>query len=138
DYVMILNEMVHDARIVPIVSDHSAPDDLKFWLGDSVGRWGGDTLVVETKSFKGYSGFSSTSPTRRVVERFTRVDSDTLRYEFTVEDPSIWTASWSGDFVWPATKTPEERVYEYACHEGNYALGNILRGARLLESEARD
>ncbi|MEM1246090.1 MAG: hypothetical protein AAGK22_06935, partial [Acidobacteriota bacterium] len=74
DYVMILNEMVHDARIVPIVSDHSAPDDLKFWLGDSVGRWEGDTLVVETKSFKGYSGFSSTSPTRRVVERFTRVD----------------------------------------------------------------
>ena len=134
DYVMILNEMVHDARIVRLSSKH-APPELKFWLGDSIGWWEGDTLVVDTTNFKGYDGFASTTETLHVVERFTRKDADTLLYEFKVEDPSTWTAPWSGDFLWPATKSMEERVYEYACHEGNYAMGNILRGARLLESE---
>ena len=139
DYVMILNEMVHDARVVRLAADNSRPAhlpaEIKSWLGDSVGWWEGDTLVVETKNFKGYTGFSSTTPTRHVVERFTRVDADTLHYEFTVDDPSHWEGTWSGDFLWPATTDPEERVYEYACHEGNYAIGNMLRGARLLEAE---
>jgi hypothetical protein len=135
DRVMILNEMVHDARIVRLNSQH-VPPEAKFWLGDSIGWWEGDTLVVDTTNFKGYSGFAGTTETLHVVERFTRKDADTLLYEFKVEDPAVWTASWSGDQLWPATETPAERVYEYACHEGNYAMGNILRGARLLEKEA--
>jgi hypothetical protein len=134
-YVMILNEMVHDARIVRIDSEHR-PEEQKFWLGDSIGWWEGDTLVVDTTNFKGYSGFSSTTPSLHVIERFTRIDGKNLRYEFTVNDPTTWTDSWSGDLVWPATSSPEEKVYEYACHEGNYAVGNMLRGARLLEREA--
>jgi hypothetical protein len=137
DHVMILNEMVHDARIVRLSSEH-APPEVKFWLGDSIGWWEGDTLVVDTTNFKAYSGFAGTTETLHVVERFTRKDADTLLYEFKVEDPSTWTASWSGDMLWPATQMPEERVYEYACHEGNYAMGNILRGARLLEADARE
>ena len=134
DQVMILNEMVHDARVVRMNSEH-LPEHMRFWLGDSIGWWEGDTLVVDTTNFKGYWGFVSTTPTLHVVERFTRIDADSLRYEFTVNDPGMWTEQWKGDFVWPATKRPEERVYEYACHEGNYAVGNILRGARLIEAE---
>ena len=134
-YVMILNEMVHDTRIVRLNSEHASPE-ITSWFGDSIGWWEGDTLVVDTTNFKGYQGFSSTSKALHVVERFTRTSADALRYEFTVNDPTIYTGSWSGDFVWPATQSPEERVYEYACHEGNYAIGNMLRGARLLEREA--
>jgi hypothetical protein len=137
DHVMIMNEMIHDARVVRLNSKHVSPE-LKFWLGDSIGWWEGDTLVVDTTNFKAYSGFTGTTETLHVVERFTRRDARTLVYEFKVEDPSTWTASWSGDMLWPATNMPEERVFEYACHEGNYAMGNILRGARLLEAEARE
>ncbi|MDX1384075.1 MAG: hypothetical protein R3190_10560 [Thermoanaerobaculia bacterium] len=139
DYVMILNEMIHDARIVRLARDGSRPEHappyIKSWSGDSIGWWEGDTLVVDTTNFKGYDGFASTTDTLHVVERFTRIDADTLHYEFTVEDPATWTEPWSGDFSWPATKDPQERVWEYACHEGNYAIGNMLRGARLLEAE---
>ena len=134
DYVMILNEMVHDARVVRLDSEHVSPE-LKFWLGDSIGWWEGDTLVVDTTNFKGYTGFSSTTDTLHVVERFSRKDADSLHYAFTVEDPATWADSWSGDFVWPAPKTEMARLFEYACHEGNYAIGNMLRGARLLEAE---
>ena len=137
DYVMILNEMVHDARVIRLDSEH-APPHIRSWFGDSIGWWEGDTLVVDTTNFKGYSGFSSTTPSLHVVERFTRTDENTLRYEFTVNDPATYTGSWSGDFIWPATQSAEERVYEDACHEGNYAMGNMLRGARLLEREARE
>ena len=112
------------------------PAHMTFWLGDSVGWWEGDTLVVDTTNFKGYWGFVSTTPTLHVVERFTRIDDDSLHYEFTVNDPGMWHGTWEGDYVWPATTRAEERVYEYACHEGNYAVGNMLRGARLLESES--
>jgi hypothetical protein len=135
DHVMIMNEMVHDARVVRLNSKH-VPPEVKYWLGDSIGWWEGDTLVVDTTNFKPYNGFASTTDTLHVVERFTRKDADTLLYEFEVEDPQTWTASWSGDMLWPATNMPEERVFEYACHEGNYAMGNILRGARMLEGEA--
>ena len=132
--IMILNEMVHDARVIRMDSEH-LPEHMRFWLGDSIGWWEGDTLVVDTTNFKGYWGFTSTTPTLHVVERFTRVDGDSIHYEFTVNDPGMWEGTWSGDFVWPQTQRAEERVYEYACHEGNYAVGNMLRGARLLESE---
>jgi hypothetical protein len=129
---MILAEMVHDARIVRMNQEH-LPSDIRKWMGDSVGRWEGDTLVVDTANFKDSPALRQADRNLHVIERFTRLDSGRLRYQFTVEDPTVWTASWSGEYVWPASS---ERVFEYACHEGNYALGNIMRGARMLEADA--
>jgi hypothetical protein len=130
DYVMILNEMVHDVRIIRMNAPH-LPQSIRKWMGDSVGRWDGDTLVVETTNFTDKTRFRGSSENLRVVERFTRVDAGTLLYRFTIEDPATWEKPWSGEYTWPAT---DEQVFEYACHEGNYALGNILRGARLKEA----
>ncbi|MCZ6855113.1 MAG: hypothetical protein O7G86_14485 [Gammaproteobacteria bacterium] len=130
DYLMILVEMNHDARIIRINAEH-APSDVRKWLGDSVGQWEGDTLVVDTTNFREQSGFSMASRDLHVVERFSRLDADTVLYQFTVDDPT-WTESWSGEYPWPAS---DGKVYEYACHEGNYALGGILRGARVLEQD---
>ncbi len=132
DHVMILVEMVHDARIVRMNAEH-APPDVRSWLGDSVGHWEGDTLVVDTTNFNDRPALSGATRNLHVVERFSRIDDKTLLYNFTVEDPTVWTAPWSGEYIWPATDT---RVYEYACHEANYSFGGILRGARVLESEA--
>ena len=109
---MILAEMVHDARIVRMNQDH-APPEIRSWLGDSPGLGGASREL-------------------HVIERFTRTDRDVLLYRFTVDDPTVWTEPWSGEYVWPAT---DELVYEYACHEANYSLGGILRGARLLEDD---
>ena len=130
DHVVILNEMVHDARIVRIDSEH-APADMHKWLGDSVGHWDGDTLVVETSNFRPQTGIGG-DENMVVTERFSRSENGNLNYDFRVEDPTSWTAAWAGEYEWTAK---DSRVYEYACHEGNYAMGNILRGARLLESE---
>ena len=132
NHVMILNEMVHDARVVRLNSEHP-PEDVRYRFGDSIGWWEGDTLVVDTTNFLAEGGPLGNSATLHVVERFTRRADGDLHYGFEVEDPSRWVAPWKGDFVWPAS---DGRAYEYACHEGNYALGNILRGARLLEKEA--
>jgi len=132
DYVTILIEMVHDARIVRMSSQHP-PAEVRKWLGDSIGWWDGDTLVVDTTNFLPQSGVRGGSENAHIVERFTKLANGDVLYRFTVDDPTVWTASWSGEYVWRAS---EERVYEYACHEGNYAMGNILRGARLLEKEA--
>jgi hypothetical protein len=129
DRVMILTEMVHDARIVRIGGSHPPPT-MKRWLGDSIGRWEGDTLVVETTNFSDNTRFMGSTENLKVTERFTRVDAKTLRYQFTVEDPKTWTRPWTAEYTWPLTS---DLVYEYACHEGNYAMGNILRGARLKE-----
>jgi hypothetical protein len=131
-HVMILNEMNHDARVVRLNAEH-LPATVRKWMGDSVGRWEGDTLVVDTTNFREQPALMAAGPDLHVVERFTRRDDGSLLYSFTVEDPA-WTEPWQGEYVWPAT---EQRVYEYACHEGNYALGGILRGARLLEADAR-
>ena len=131
DHVMILVEMVNDARIIRMNAEH-AHEDVRSWLGDSVGRWEGDTLVVDTTNFTDRPALSGATRNLHVVERFTRIDNDTLLYQFTVEDPTVWTAPWSGEYVWPAT---ESRVYEYACHEANYSFGGILRGARILEAD---
>ena len=131
DHVMILVEMVHDVRIIRMNAEH-APEDVRSWLGDSIGRWEGDTLVVETTNFNDSPSLPGASRDLRVTEWFTRVDPQTLRYRFKVEDPNVWTAPWSGEYVWPATGN---RVYEYACHEANYSFGGILRGARILEKE---
>ncbi|MFP6795793.1 MAG: hypothetical protein VB933_01830, partial [Pseudomonadales bacterium] len=107
--------------------------DVRKWMGDSIGYWEGDTLVIDTTNFTNRPGLGRATRDLHVVERFTRVDESTLLYDFTVEDPMVWTQPWSGQYSWPET---EERLYEYACHEGNYALGNILRGARILEADA--
>ncbi len=132
DHVMILVEMNHDARIIRMNDEHVAADVRK-WMGDSVGHWEGDTLVVDTTNFREQSGLGMASKDLHVIERFSRIDRDTLLYKFTVDDPT-WTESWGGEYPWPAS---DGNVYEYACHEGNYSLGGILRGARLLEKEAR-
>ena len=132
DHVMILNEMVHDARVIRLNSQHEPPE-IRRWLGDSIGHWEGDTLVVDTTNFNDQPALGSADRNLHVIERFTRVDAKTLRYKFTVDDPTVWTKPWTGEIVWPAT---DARMYEYACHEGNYSFAGILRGARRLEAEA--
>jgi len=132
DHVMILVEMVHDVRIIPLNKPH-APAAVRKWMGDSVGRWDGDTLVVETTNFTNKTRFRGSSENVKVTERFTRTDDGTILYRFTVDDPSTWVTPWTGEYPWVATT---ERIYEYACHEGNYALQNILRGARAQEKAA--
>jgi hypothetical protein len=134
DHVMILVEMVHDARIIRLNSEHVAPD-IRKWMGDSIGHWEGDTLVVDTTNFTDTPGMGRATRDLHVVERFSRIDADTLRYSFTVADSNTWSEPWSGEYPWPATDQP---VYEYACHEANYSLGNVMRGARLLEIDARE
>lgn len=132
DYIVILVEMVHDARIIRMNSEH-LPPHMKRWLGDSIGWWEGDTLVVDTTNFREEAAFRGASENLHVVERFHRLDDETLLYQFTVEDPSVWKKPWRGEYTWPET---DDKVFEYACHESNYALGNVMRGARLLEQEA--
>jgi hypothetical protein len=132
DHVMILVEMVHDARIIRLNSKH-APDSVRRWLGDSIGWWEGDTLVVDTTNFTDRPALRGATRDLHVVERFRRADDQTLLYSFEVEDANTWTQPWGGEYPWPAT---DNRVYEYACHEANYAMEGILKGARLLESEA--
>jgi hypothetical protein len=132
DSVMILTEMVHDARIVRMNAQH-LPKTIRQWMGDSVGHWEGDTLVVDTTNFNDKTRFRGSTENLHVIERFTRVDAKTLLYRFTVEDPETWDKPWTGEYAWPAT---DARIFEYACHEANYALGDILRGARLREAEA--
>jgi hypothetical protein len=132
DHVMILNEMDHDVRVVRMNGQH-LPSNIRKWLGDSIGRWEGDTLVVETTNFTDKTRFRGSSENLKVTERFSRLDDKTLLYRFTVEDPSTWDRPWTGEYTWPAT---DDHLYEYACHETNYALGNILRGARQRDREA--
>jgi hypothetical protein len=133
DTVMILTEMVHDARVVRMGGTH-LPPTMRKWLGDSIGRWEGDTLVVDTTNFTENTRFRGATENLHVVERFTRLDANTLRYQFTIEDPTTWARPWTAEYAWPRTN---EHIYEYACHEGNYALENILRGARLKEAEEK-
>jgi len=131
DSVMILTEMVHDARIVRMNAEH-LPKNIRLWLGDSVGRWEGDTLVVDTTNFTNKTRFRNSTEDLHVIERFTRVDEKSLLYRFTIDDPNTWTKQWTGEYTWPAANG---RIFEYACHEGNYALTDILKGARWREKE---
>jgi hypothetical protein len=134
DHVMILVEMVHDARVIRIGQEHG-PETEKRWLGDSVARWEGDTLVVETANFhpaRARSGPVYHSAKARVVERLTRVADDELFYEFEVTDPGSYSDSFRGEM---ALRSVDAKVYEYACHEGNYAMPTMLKGARLEERE---
>jgi hypothetical protein len=131
DQIMILTEMVHDARIVRMNAQH-LPKTIRRWMGDSVGHWEGDTLVIDTTNFTDKTRFRGSTENLHVIERLTRVDDKTLRYRFTIEDPDTWDRPWTGEYSWPATSKP---IYEYACHEGNYALASVLRGARRQEAE---
>jgi hypothetical protein len=128
-YVVILVEMVHDARIIRIRDRHT-PDDIRKWMGDSIGHWEGDTLVVETRNFRPEQSFRGSSENAVVTERFTRVAQDKIVYRFTVDDPATFTTSFTGELPFV---TVDANIYEYACHEGNYALPGILSGAREAE-----
>ena len=144
-YVVIRYEMIHDVRIIPLDGRRHVRSDVRLWMGDSRGRWEGNTLVVETTNYnnKGWMG-SSTSTGRldgigvsealRVVERYTRVDEHTLNWEVTIEDPNVYTRPWT--LGMPLKSKPEYQIYEYACHEGNWAVRNILGGGRVLEAAA--
>lgn len=132
--VMILIEMVHDARVVRMNGTHPGKGVGK-WLGDSVGYWDGDTLVVDTANFSGKAaGYLSGGENTHVEERFTLQEGGDILYRFTVTDTTQWETPWTGEYIW---RRSDQKVYEYACHEGNYALGNIMRGARLLEQDAQ-
>jgi hypothetical protein len=133
DTVMILVEMVHDARIVRMNAEHDPPEMQK-WLGDSIGWWEDDTLVVETTNFRDRPAYSRGSKNMTVTERFRMESADKLVYAFTVEDPTVWSAPFTGEYAWPRS---DNKVFEYACHEANYALEGIMKGARVLEAEFR-
>jgi len=139
DYVVVMLEMNHDARIIPLDGRAHVDDRVVQYLGDSRGRWEGDTLVVETTNFNdqihfdGQLKFSGTSEELRVTERFTLTGEDSFLYEFTVDDPKTWVRPWSGEVPVQRTDGP---MFEFACHEGNYGLANTLSGARADERKA--
>ena len=133
DTVVILNEMVHNARVIPMDGRPHLSRDVRQWVGDSRGRWEAETLVVETTNFLRDTSFPGSSANLRLVERFTRVDADTLVYEFTVEDPTTWTRAWTAAVPMAKTEGP---LFEYACHEGNYGMTNLLAGARKQDGES--
>ena len=131
DHIMIMTEMVHDVRIIRMGERVPLPDQVRPWMGDSWGYWEDDTLVIETTNLHPLQRFNGNpSDNLKVIERLTRVDQSTINYEFTVIDPATYTAEWGGEVP---MKALEGRIYEYACHEGNYALGAILSGARYQE-----
>jgi len=137
-FVVIAPEMIHSARIIPVDGRPHLNKNLHQWLGDSRGHWDGDSLVVETTNFRTDDGviFQNANPgTYKITERFTRVDGDTLNYEFTVEDPMTWTKPWTARIPW-AKIDPAEQMYEYACHEDNYDFVHFLGGARDREKRA--
>jgi hypothetical protein len=131
DTVMILTEMIHDARVIRMNGQH-LPQNIRRWMGDSVGSWDGDTLVIDTTNFTNKTRFHGSTENLHVVERIKRIDDKTLLYRFTVDDPQTWDRPWTGEMTWPATNQP---ILEYACHEGNYALGDVMRGARVQEAQ---
>lgn len=135
DAVMILNEMVHDIRIIPLDGRPHLPAKLRQWHGDPRGHWEGDTLVVESTNFSDKANFRRSGENLHLVERFTRISGELLQYEFTVEDPTTWVRPWSVAFSMVMAEQP---MYEFACHEGNYGLRNILGAARHLEKQAAE
>jgi len=133
DAIMILVEMVHDVRIVHMDGRPHAPADVRQWLGDSIGHWEGDTLVVDTTNFTAKTGFRGSGENLHTIERFTRVDPNTILYKVTIDDPTTFSKNWTMEYPFLATAGP---IYEYACHEGNYAMTDILGGARKADKEA--
>ena len=133
DHVVLVTEMVHTVRVVPLDGRPALDSDIRQWSGDSRGHWDGDTLVVETANFLAERRWRGTTSNMRLVERFTRVDADTLDYTYTVMDPETWTGSWTASIPMQRTDVP---MYEYACHEGNYSMPGILAGARADDAKA--
>ncbi|MAW63251.1 MAG: hypothetical protein CL473_04615 [Acidobacteria bacterium] len=147
DHVVIQVEMIHDTRVIPLDGRDHIPSDIRQWNGDMRGRWDGDTLVIETRNLPRTEALAAavggdpillraangrSDDTITVTERITRVDADTLNYEFTIDDPTTWVTAFSGEF--PMRRLPgDELLYEYACHEGNYSMEGILGGERTLE-----
>ncbi len=129
-YVVIFVEMIHDARIIPLDGRPHVPQNVRLLMGDSRGRWEGNTLVVETTNFTDKTAFRGSGPNFHLIERFTRTSPDTIVYEFTANDESSFTRPWTAQI--PMKKTPDP-IFEYACHEGNYGMEGILRGARAEE-----
>jgi len=135
--VLILVEMLHDPRIIPTDGRAPLPSSIRQLEGSSRGRWDGDTLVIETTNFKEMFMFAAqgASADMKLTERFTRTADDTLMYRFTVDDPKVWTRPWTAEVPWKKSVGP---IFEHACHEGNYSLTNLLRGAREDEKRARE
>jgi len=131
-YVAMYQEQIHEVRIIPLDQRPHLGSSIRPWLGDSRGRWEGNTLVVETTNFHPDTNYQGSGANRKVTEKFTRVDADTMLYEFTVNDPTTWTRPWTGQVPWRRDAGP---IYEYACHEGNYGMTNLLNGARIQEQE---
>ena len=131
EYVMIMTEMVHDTRIIRIGSGPKLPPHIRPWMGDSWGHWEGDVLVVETTNINPLHRFrGNATDNLKVIERFSRVGEDIILYEFEIDDPTVYTSKWGGQVPMTAL---HDKIYEYACHEGNYALSNILSGERYQE-----
>ena len=130
-YVAILQEIMHETRLIPLDGRPHLDSSLRQWLGDSRGHWEGNTLVVETTNFSDRTDFEGAGPHMRLVERWTRLADDRIDYRFTVEDSTAWTRPWSAAIAWNKVGP----IFEYACHEGNYSLYNILEGARVSEAE---
>ena len=133
DHLVVLTEMVHTARVIPLRGQPHLDDGVRQWSGDSRGRWEGDALVVETKNFDAIRGWRATTDNMTLVERFRRVDEGTLEYEFTVTDPETWTSAWTANLPMVRNDLP---MFEYACHEGNYSMPQMLGGARALEERS--
>ena len=134
-YVVILVEMIHDVRIVPLDGRPHLGQDIRQWLGDSRGHWEGNTLVVDTTNFTDKTHYRGSDENLHLVERYTRLDPDTILYRFTVEDPTAFTRPWTGEAPMTRTSGP---IYEYACHEGNYGMANMLSRARAQEKAAEE
>ena len=134
-YVMILTEMIHDVRVIPVDGRPQPHSNVRQWVGTSRGRWDGNTLIVETTNFNGKNAFRGASENMKVIERFTRVADDTITYQFTVEDDATWARPWTAEMPMQKTEGP---IFEFACHESNYGIANILAGARADEKRAAE
>ena len=133
NFVAIVYEMVHETRVIPLDGQPHVGKSVRSYMGDARGRWEGETLVVETTNFTDKESFRGATSDLKVIERFTRVGPDTIEYRFTIDDPKAFTQAWSGEIAMHRT---DDMMYEYACHEGNYALPGILAGAREEEKLA--
>jgi hypothetical protein len=135
DYVAINIELLHDVRMIPLDGRPHQPSNVRLWFGDSVGHWDGNTLVVDTTNFSNKTSYRGSDENLHVIERFTRMDPDTIVYRFTIDDPTAFTKPWTAELTMEKTPGP---IYEYACHEGNYGMMNLLKGARAEDRAAAE
>jgi hypothetical protein len=135
NYVAIRHERIHDVRVIPLDGRPHLPSSIRSYLGDPRGHWEGDTLVVDSTNFTSKYNFRGSGVNLHLIERFTRVDADTIRYVFTMDDPTTFTRQWTAEIPMKAT---QDLIYEYACHEGNYSMTDSLAGARLQEKKAAE